>query len=154
MENPTYYYLNDYADEVCPYSPTLDAIRDWLSKPDEAWNRDMAAEPGDEFGATSLEIVGWRRVYRTENGWKIDGELPTTDFLAVVDGDGVQHWYAEDILYGENIDEMMDYQLGYGSSGEDAEEAWLVCGKNNEKPLIVTYNGPSDDLSIREDAAQ
>lgn len=50
------YYPAPYADEVVPCDCTLKGWAAWLAEPDEEWGRSKAAQDGEEFEATSIEL--------------------------------------------------------------------------------------------------
>jgi hypothetical protein len=143
MSERVYYYLSDYSDEVVPHTPTLDGIREWLSGPDPACGRKRAARPGERFDLDILTILGWRKATWTGTEWVLDGEFPSTDFLAVVENYGDTSWHAEEILYGETLDRMLRNHIAdNGGSPEERSPIWIVCAEGNRQPLSLTYNGP------------
>lgn len=57
MTVATYYYLDDWTDEVMPCQPTLESWADWLSKPDQEWQREAAETPGSLLNGSTLIVV-------------------------------------------------------------------------------------------------
>ena len=43
----TLYYITDYSDEIVPCDCRLQSWADWLSRPDENWDRAAPAVDGD-----------------------------------------------------------------------------------------------------------
>lgn len=54
----TLYYITDYSDEIVPCDCRLQSWADWLSRPDENWDRAAPAVDGETFRASSLTILG------------------------------------------------------------------------------------------------
>jgi hypothetical protein len=141
MTPHTYYYLSDYCDEVCAHVPSLDGIREWLSGPDPACGRDEAAPLGAVYDLNTLTLLGWCKATWTGEGWTLDRQFPSMDFLAAVESDGDTHWSADDILYGENLDDMLAHLGAEGHDADGFDPVWIVSGESNKQPLTLTYNG-------------
>lgn len=83
------FYLEDFHDEVMPCDCSLDGWAQWLSEPDEEWNRPEGAKDGDTFAAERAEIT-YHEVGRLDDGaLKFDPPLPVKfDILAPAYSDG------------------------------------------------------------------
>jgi hypothetical protein len=142
-ENPptVYYYLRGIGDEIMPYQPTLKGIVAFLADGDSAYF-ETPPQPGDVFKVDTITILGWCLATHDSDGWTTDMPLPSMDFLAKVDEHGDEHWVSDDILYGENLDEMMRNLTDRYSEEELGDGVWIVSGEGNKTELYLTYNGP------------
>ena len=155
MSVHTYYYLTDYCDEICAHVPSLEGIQEWLDDDDPNTGRGEPTEKGEQFNLVTLSIIDWCKATWAANGWELDKQFPTMDFLAVVDDFGDQHWVADDILWGESFADMMDnYVEMTGRREEDIGYVWIVCGEDNKQPLLLTYNGPKTVPTINTKSVQ
>ena len=111
----TFFYLQNYTDEVMPCRPSLDAWATWLAKPDPTWGRPTAAEDGAEFCAMTLDLLGEVTASMAEEGqradtlagWRISGAIPdaTSEFYLYAFA-GADGWDAN--FAGPTVDDALD----------------------------------------------
>lgn len=129
METRTVYWLFDYSDEIVPCDCSLEGWAEWLSKPDEEWNRPEAANDGDAFKATKGTITYHAAsASADECGWTFDPPLPDSyDSLVVAYGVG-KGWDADDMV--ENLGDLIDSLKFHGDSVvaaiQDDGATWVV----------------------------
>lgn len=85
----TLWYLADYADEIMPCAPSLEAWAQWLSEPDPTWNRHQGAEPGEVFLAVRMVRHANSTARLVEGDVVLDPPAPqSANFFAEVEGGG------------------------------------------------------------------
>lgn len=133
--NFAYIYLDDYADEVCPCAPTLEAWAAWLSKPAPNWNRPDPAKSGDQFQASALDMSDDIIATQDSAGkWSFSHTPPEgTDFFACRYTEGLG-WDADSIH--NTLGDMIDWLAENADVTEQQEH--IACGRYVNK-LIVTY---------------
>ncbi|WP_010184759.1 hypothetical protein [Sphingomonas sp. PAMC 26605] len=138
MTDVTYYYLEDYSDEIIPCDPTLDSWAKWLSKPDHEWHRPQSAADGASFKASVLRMSATDLVAtRTDDGWAFDRDI-TPDFIAVRWGRGMG-WDADSIV--GDMDELRTW-LDENSDGDNRVEN-IAFGWNEPDVLVIFHaDGP------------
>ncbi|WP_417491835.1 hypothetical protein [Maricaulis sp.] len=148
----TRYYLDAFADDVNPCEETLAGWAQWLSQPDEGWNRD-AARDGDTFTATSLTYSEhWFDTAAADRGYltpPIAGEAAAApDFLVPLHGPGLG-WNADNMC--ADIASLVELMFESGESG-----CWIAAGKW-QPPCTLTYrtdeNGPRLERVAEEPAS-
>jgi len=137
------YYLSQYADEVLPCDPTLDGWAAWLSQPDPAWGRDMAAVEGDHFDASVMRFAPDIIATKTADGWVLSRAPTDVDFLAVRFGPGLG-WSPEDIVWGEDMAQALRDHLA--ECGGDEE--YIAVGIKEPTVLLTFPPGPPPRLDI------
>lgn len=118
-------YLDDFCDEVVPCDCALQGWADWLSKPDEQWNRSTSAEDGAVFSAAVLDLGD--DIFATPSadapdGWALTREPGDDEFVAVRHGGGLG-WDADAII--ERAADFYGEDLRFTNSMAEAVRAWL-----------------------------
>lgn len=118
-------YLDDYCDEVVPCDCSLQGWADWLSEPDECWNREAAAVDGAVFKAAVLELG--EDIIATPSadapgGWALTREPGDDEFIAVRHGGGLG-WDADAII--ERAVDFYGEDLRFKNSMAEAVRDWL-----------------------------
>lgn len=122
MTSATYYYVDQYTDEVMPCAPTLEAWAEWLSKPDEDWNHDPAIH-GETFAISTLVVLGDIKVDFVDGAWMALTPVPegTDEFFLRYEEDG-DGWDAEHSA--NTIEDAMDCM------DSDDGPVWMACVKS------------------------
>jgi hypothetical protein len=133
--NTTLFYLDEFADEVMPCAPTLEAWAEWLSKPDPCWGRKEPAKVGEVFAGSTIWVLGDIRAERIDGVWQAVEPVPTgTTSYFLRHGEGSSGWDVEHA--GDSIAEAAE-GLDDGDS-----PAWFAC----------TTDGPEFRVSYGLDA--
>lgn len=124
-------YLDDFSDEVMPCAPTLEAWAAWLAAPDPAWMRDVAAEDGATFRASTCDVLGDVRADLVEGEWRLASPPPEgTDEFFLRWHEGSTGWDAD--FSGNTVQDALDcYET-------DAGPVWLAC-VGNGPDVVVRY---------------
>ncbi|KGF71180.1 hypothetical protein LL06_00890 [Hoeflea sp. BAL378] len=149
-------YLDDFADEIVPCDPDLDSWARWLARGgDEGWPVEVPAD-GTTFSASTLELTCWREYTRGEDGaWSPPAGEPEHDFAAIVDGEGCENWFVEDILSGTRVSEgIHDWMQNESDPDGGYDSVWVVFGNHNKTPLVATYHADGPRLTLAEKAAE
>lgn len=138
-EGETLYYIDRWSDEIMPCYPSLAAWAEWLSKPDENWDRDAAATDGEQFEASVMRMGEDVIATRGENGWIFSAD-PKADFFAVRWGGPHSSWDAESIGGDlESLTETLD-------DGDD--EVRIAVGYNQPSVMLTFRAGPPPHCEI------
>jgi hypothetical protein len=133
------FWLTDYADEVVPCDCTLGGWAEWLSKPDEEWNRADPAADGATFRATRAEVT-----YHSMRGGQLEPPLPHRyNFVAVAMNAG--GWPADEIA--ESFEDLADAISFYG---DDAVSIAAVVADTGR--YTVTYRSDPPRCAVARDA--
>lgn len=131
----TYYYVDDYVDEVLPCDARLDAWAEWLSKPDEDWPHDIARD-GEVFAVTTMLVIANLTVRR------INGEIDLPD---IPDGGEFAYLRHGDASTGWDADLCAAWTKGNASEAR-AEVLNLISGwltsDEEDLCLAITADGP------------
>lgn len=128
----TFYYLDNWTDEVVPCHPTLQDWAKWLSEPDTDWNRDEPANDGDEFAASSLVVLGDVRAEWKDGRYEAVTAAPEgTDFFFLRHYEGSPGWDA-----AFSADTIADAAAGHG---KDDGPLWFAAVRDGQ-PVRVRYN--------------
>lgn len=144
MSAQTLYYIDEFADEVVPCDCTLGGWAEWLSAPDEDWNRDAAAEDGETFKASTIEVLGDVRVEFTKGVWTAVEPIPEgTEMFWLRHHQGGTGWNAD--FAAETITDATD------CLDEDDGPVWFACTKDGSN-VLLTYraDGPRMDVEIAQ----
>lgn len=133
------YYVAQWSDEIMPCAPTLEGWAEWLSKPDEQWNRSEPAVDGERFETSVMQMGADVIATRNEDGWKFSDE-PKADFFAIRWGPGLR-WDADSISGDlESLQESLD-------DGDD-QPVYIAVGFNKPSVTLVFHAGPPARCSI------
>ncbi len=84
------YYIGQWTDESMPCQPTLEGWAEWLSKPDEDWQRSAPAQHGEQFTATVTLELADIRIYVFDGAWQSDfSPAPGANWFALRWGPGL-----------------------------------------------------------------
>jgi hypothetical protein len=141
------YYLDDFADEIMPCDPTLDAWADWLSKPDPDWQRDEPATDGQQFACTVQREMPDIIATRTGSGWSFSRAVENDyTFLAVRWGEGLG-WSPENIIWGEDM--MTALREWFAENDEFCDDVEFVSVALNAPDVVATYRAfPNPHLTL------
>lgn len=129
----TIYHLVDYCDEVVPCECTLAGWAEWLSKPDEMWGRSYAARDGEEFTATTIEILADVLATFTGGQWV----TPQTPLYAT--SFAIRHGYG----LGWDVD-TIDNDLGRMHANAEAGD--LLPSREGDTRLVACWR---DGATVR-----
>jgi hypothetical protein len=157
MADPTvpvrvHYYLDDWSDEVVPCEPELQAWADWLAKPDEDWNHPKAAEHGQTFACSTMEILADIQATWGPDGWTFPACPPETDTVFFYFADPGGGWQAEDSvsLFKDDDEQKRRRRIREGlnsawSGMSLGDVAWFACTRwagSAEVRFEITGGGP------------
>lgn len=138
----TLYYIDRYSDEVVPCDCRLQSWAEWLSKPDEQWERPEAAADGETFSASSLTVLGDVRVEWIDGAWRAAGPIPEgTDSYHLRPYEGSKGWNAD--FAGPTIDDATD------CIEPDEGPLWFACTRT-DPDVVLIYRADGPALSITE----
>jgi len=136
----TLYYITDYSDEIVPCDCRLQSWADWLSRPDENWDRPAPAVDGETFRASSLTILGDVQVEWIDGAWTAVDPIPAgTDAFFRRHARGAKGWDPD--FAGQTLLDATD------CIEPDEGPLWFACTRDNPD-VILTYRaaGPSLDV--------
>lgn len=122
----TYFYIDDYTDEVLPCLPTLADWAEWLAADVWGdWNREGPIVDGSEFIASRMTDLGTIAVVQLDDdSWSVagDGRIP----------DGTTTFFRRDHI----LDSGWDADFGGNTIADaltdwDESDAYLACVREN-----------------------
>ncbi|WP_029418084.1 hypothetical protein [Brevundimonas bacteroides] len=73
----TYFYVDDWTDEVLPCAPTLEGWAQWLAADVRGeWNREGPIASGSEFSCSRLTDLGQIEAEKVDGVWTARGPVP------------------------------------------------------------------------------
>lgn len=136
-------YIDDFTDEVLPCLPTLEGWAAWLSAPSEAWQRDRAANDGEQFKAS---VVRWQDdIVATRAGgeWNLSSPIPREATVVAVRFAPGLGWSAENIISGEDTGAAVIEWLN---------DMNIAC--DDEEHIAIGFDEPATMLTFRADPAR
>lgn len=149
----TYYYVDDYTDEVLPCDARLDAWAEWLSKPDDDWNHQVPAD-GEVFAVSTLVILANIEVVSTADGIVVP-LLPvgTSQVFARYDDEN-SGWdpdastaFTLKLSEEGKADEIRKLVTGY-QLADIGDSVWIACVADGPNYMATFIAGPPPSLTL------
>ena len=135
------YYLTDWSEEIMPCQPSLEAWAEWLSKPDEDWNRPEPAKDGEQFSTSVTSILGEISATYTDGVWVANSTAPEgTEAYYLKHDQGKAGWDAD--CMGDSIKAAMEYY-----EPDEGETAWFDCTRD-EPHMVATFHAAGPSLTV------
>lgn len=125
-----------------PCQPDLEAWADWLSQPDEHWNRMEPANDGEQFSVSVMSDLGEISATFTGGVWIANSPAPKgTDAYYLKHHQGSAGWNHENM--GDTIADAMDeYEDAY-----EGEIVWFACTRD-EPHMVATFHADGPSLTV------
>lgn len=140
MAEKTYFYIDDWNDEVLPCVPTLAGWAEWLAADiTDEWGREGPVANGSEFTCGRLTDLGTITARKGEDGkWSAYDPVPQgTDTYFLRLGPGDSGWDAD--FSGDTLDEAL--------TDIDEDEAEMACVRT-DPDVRVRFDSSGDTPTL------
>lgn len=140
------YYIEDFSDEVVPCDCTPEGWAEWLSKPDEGWERYEPAKDGERFKADVTRYGDDIVVSLRSDGIPALSFRPErASFFALRFGPGLG-WDAENII-GYSLDDLDGWLIDPDNLRSLDDGDHIAVGYE-EPAVMLVYHADGPRISI------